>query len=172
MAFLAALLFFAAVWDLWKKKIPNSLVITGFVLGWVRILLKPDTESIFNHFIGIIFPFFICIPLYLMGTLGAGDIKLFSMLGCFLSAKEALYCFWLSFALAGVFSFIFLIKKKILISRLKYAGSYLLDCLRRGRLKNYYPSGEAGQIMRENSSISFAFPVLISTLIILGGNYS
>lgn len=171
MVILAALLFLAAVWDLWKKKIPNPIILAGFILGLVRILPGQDAKSVLDHFVGILLPLLICAPLYLMGTLGAGDIKLFSLAGCFLSAWETLHCIFLSFILAGIISLVFMVKKKLLISRLEYAGRYLLDCLKSSRLKAYYPPGEKGQRMRENSSISFALPIFISTLIILGGNY-
>ncbi|MBQ9990875.1 MAG: prepilin peptidase [Lachnospiraceae bacterium] len=170
MVLLAALLFFAAVWDLWKKKIPNLIICTGYVLGLARLMPVQNMETVSTHFMGMILPILICIPLYLIGALGAGDIKLLSMAGFFLPVQETLHCLFLSFVLAGIISLIFLIQKKLLISRLGYAGRYILDCLKSGRLKAYYPPGDEGRVMRQNSSISFALPIFISTLIVLGGN--
>lgn len=165
MIVLAVLLSMAAVWDLWQKRIPNLLIMIGFIQGMGYLLLQRDIALIFHHFLGITFPLIVCIPLYLTKTLGAGDIKLFSMIGCFLSVEETIHCFCLSFFLAGVFSLIFLCQQKKLMKRLRYAGVYLYGCLQERKLKPYYPPGEEGEVMKRNSSISFAVPILLSTLI-------
>ena len=171
MTLLAALLVLAAVWDLWKKKIPNRLILIGFVLGLVRFLFGQESESFLGYLPGIIIPTLICFPLFLTGTLGAGDIKLFSLIGCFLPISEAFNCIILSFFLAGVASLLILLKNKTLFHRMEYAGKYLLDCLHSGTLKSYYPEGDEGEKMKKDNSISFAVPILISTLFILGGKH-
>lgn len=89
MTILILLLLIAALWDLWKGRVPNQLIIFGLFLGLGRFLLTQETTQIKAYLPGIVIPPLLFFPLFQTGTLGAGDIKLFSLIGCFLSIKDA-----------------------------------------------------------------------------------
>ena len=75
---LVLLLLLAAVWDYYRGKIPNALVLIGCGYGTIRLLLLGE---ILRFIPGIVSPVIVLFPLYKIGVLGAGDIKLFSVLG-------------------------------------------------------------------------------------------
>lgn len=75
--------------------------------------------------------------LFLMHVLGAGDIKLFSMIGGILTIQELFLCIWYSFLAGGILSLFYLIKDKHRWKKLKYAWGYLLRVCREQKIVPY-----------------------------------
>lgn len=169
MTLLAVLLLLAALWDLRKGKVPNLLILVGFILGLGRLFLGQGVNHIFAYLPGILLPPLLLFPLFYIDTLGAGDIKLFSLIGCFLPSKETFSCILISFFLGAVFSLILLLYQGRLISRMEYAINFLLDCLKNQKVSSYYLPDEEGEKMKKETTIPFAVFILISTLLGLGG---
>ena len=48
--------------------------------------------------------FIVCYPFYLLKGLGAGDIKLFMMLGCYVMGTTFLHCLLVAMLLAGAWA--------------------------------------------------------------------
>lgn len=112
---LLGFLFCAVYTDMTQTRISNRLIVLGLVVGlFFRILSEGSMGGLFfvvNIFIPVIFLYL----LFQMRVLGAGDIKLFSMLGAFISTEQLLKLMVLAFcvgALLGickiVYQFIFL----------------------------------------------------------------
>ena len=169
MTILILLLLIAAVWDLWKGRVPNQLIIFGLFLGLGRFLLTQETTQIKAYLPGIVIPPLLFFPLFQTGTLGAGDIKLFSLIGCFLSIKDASRCIAAAFFIAAIHSLILLLLRKNLIKRMQYALAYLSYCFRKKRIMAYYPEGNKGEVMRRESGIRFTISILIGTVLVTGG---
>lgn len=66
--------------DIWKRKIPNEYILSGFMI----LIFVRGTYGIIEECLvmGILI-----IPLYLYGVLGAGDIKLLCVLAGYYTAK-------------------------------------------------------------------------------------
>ena len=105
---LVLVLFFASLWDYKKRKIPNLLIGVGFIYGLMRIFYY---QNFLTHIGGIVFPILILYPFFKIGTIGAGDIKLFSLIGCYLSFMEVLYCMFLAFVVGAIVSLMFMQKE-------------------------------------------------------------
>src|SRR5471032_1722264 len=70
----------AGVTDLAVRKIHNVLVLTGFVLALVLQLLHGAHWSpVLPWMAGALAGFFLFLPLYLLGGMAAGDVKLMAM---------------------------------------------------------------------------------------------
>jgi len=81
----------AGVTDLAVRKIPNVLVLTGFVLALVLQLLHGAHWSpVLPWMAGALAGFFLFLPLYLLGGMAAGDVKLMAMVGAFVGPLAAL----------------------------------------------------------------------------------
>lgn len=87
------LLFFAAWRDVRSRRIPNYLVFPGTVLGLLLNAFLPQEmgglgalDSLAGWGVGL----FLLLPLYLLRTMGAGDVKLMAMTGAFLGAQGTL----------------------------------------------------------------------------------
>lgn len=77
----------ALVTDLFRSRIPNPLILAGYLLGMVYAVLteNPWYVCLLDAFILLVFLY----PLYLIGAFGGGDIKLFSVIGMFLGFMPA-----------------------------------------------------------------------------------
>lgn len=101
--------------DVKNFRVSNKLNLAGCLIGIFHSLLFYGIGGIWHSLLGIIIPFVMLFPLFVFGLLGAGDIKLLSAIGSFLS-KTIIVVIVLSFCLAAVFG-VFVILKKILIKR-------------------------------------------------------
>lgn len=166
---LILLLFFAAAWDFYRGKIPNILIVTGGCYGLIRLFLYQD---IMVHIPGIVFPIAVLFPIYKIGVIGAGDIKLFSLLGFYFTFMETIFCIFTAFVIGAVISVISFIRYDNFVERMTYLFSYLKECLTLGHFRYYYLDSEAKHIsnIKENQSkIHFAIPIFISVLFRIGG---
>ena len=92
----------AALTDLKTDRIPNGLIITGIIIGvfgslWYRLDLLQLAVSMFLAFA-------LMYPLFKIGALGAGDVKIFIMIGSFVDAKEFIMILVSAFVIGAVFS--------------------------------------------------------------------
>lgn len=77
----------ALLTDFFRSRIPNLLILAGYLAGIIYALLtgSPWYLSLLDGLIILVFLY----PLYLMGAFGGGDIKLFSVIGMFLGFMPA-----------------------------------------------------------------------------------
>lgn len=106
---LFALLIIAAVSDWRSYRIPNWLTLSGVIFGLTYNALLPATpeHGLYWAVLGMLVCFAITLPLYLMHTMGAGDVKLMAMVGAFLGASEAFYAVLIIFIAGGVAALLF-----------------------------------------------------------------
>lgn len=108
------LLVFASVgvfYDVKEYRIPNCLIVIGLISGFAFGVLHEQGFFPYKSAIGIASAG-ILLPLWAGRILGAGDIKLFAVIGSFLGAKEALACMLYAFLAEGVIAFAVLMKRK------------------------------------------------------------
>lgn len=99
------LLGLACVTDLRTRRIPNALVLIIGVVGLVMALIAaPSLHTLARFAGGVLAGFAIWIPFWLLGWLGAGDVKLFAAAGGWLGAGLALKAAVLAAITGGVLS--------------------------------------------------------------------
>lgn len=86
--------------DVRARRIPNQLVLTGVLAGLALQLLVPAGAGLFSdHFgslgllsalAGMGLGLLVLLPMYVLGVMGAGDVKLLAMTGVFLGPDEVL----------------------------------------------------------------------------------
>ena len=82
LAYIVLLLAGAAMaCDLREGKVPNQLILAGYLIGAVTQIRAP--MDIPRCLVSLIWPVLALYPLFLLRALGAGDIKLFSVLSVF-----------------------------------------------------------------------------------------
>ncbi len=100
---LYVLLTVAAIGDFKNFRISNRLILTGLGFAFLFRLVGGRVASIIWFLPDIIFPVVILYFLYLSGILGAGDIKLFSVVCGFTNLKFTALCMAAAFVAAGIF---------------------------------------------------------------------
>lgn len=166
---LVLLLLLAAIWDFYQGKIPNIFIFTGCCYGLVRLLYYGE---VLKFLPGIFFPIIVLFPFYKIGVIGAGDIKLFSVLGFYFPFMESVFCIFTSFLIGAVISIISFIHYGNFGERMTYFFSYLKECIYLGHFRYYYLDSKGRRICdmkHDNSKIHFAIPIFISVLFHLGG---
>ncbi len=106
--------------------------------------------------------------MFLIRALGAGDIKLIAVAGCFLTIKETVLCLGISFFLGAVLSLLKMAAEKNFLQRMKYLLSYILDVFKSGEWKLYE---ENLKDRKKEGKIHFSLPVLLAIAIYKGGIY-
>jgi len=95
-----------AVWfDLTTYKIPNRWNFVGLSLGCGFHIISEGIRGLFIAIAGILVPVAALFVLYVIGAIGAGDIKLLSALGSFLDCKVMIVviCAMIMTAIYGCF---------------------------------------------------------------------
>jgi prepilin peptidase CpaA len=101
---LLGLLVIAAVTDCRSYKIPNWLTFGGLTFGLIYSIVVPFSVKLGFLWAlgGAATGFFIMLPLYALGMLGAGDVKLMAMTGAFLGVDSTVAAVVFSLIVGGV----------------------------------------------------------------------
>ena len=112
---LLGFLFRVVYTDMTQTRISNRLIVFGLLIGFIFRLWSEGSMGVLFYVINIFIPVIFLFLLFQVRALGAGDIKLFSMVGAFISTKQLLKLMVLAFcvgALLGIckiiYQFIFL----------------------------------------------------------------
>lgn len=115
-------------------------------------------------------PLLVLFPLYMIGVLGAGDIKLLAAVGSFFTVLDMAKCLILSFIIGAVFSLLKMLAEKNFLQRMQYLMSYFYEVFKYGKWK-LYEQDIQDRKERNQGKIHFALPVLLSVMLIRGGIY-
>lgn len=117
---LLVLLIAAAVSDYRTFRIPNWLTGGGilFALAY-NTLVRPEFHADWTWApAGMLLGFFAMLPMYALGVMGAGDVKLMAMVGAFLGWSGACYAILFSVLTAGLATFAFAASNRVLVRML------------------------------------------------------
>lgn len=106
-------------------------------------------------------------PLFKIGAIGAGDVKLFAVTAGYLSGKAVICFLTYSLLIAGLFSIIKLLKEQNGLERIYYSCSYMAEVLRTGKWRLYFRNAAE----KRQAGICLSGPVFLSILLYLGGVY-
>lgn len=121
MLILYGILAAALFMDFYRWRISNRLILAGYFTGIVYCLYTGGLWHI--SFLDSLFIFILLCPLYMIGTFGGGDVKLFMVIAVFLGFENTINIFITSIiagAVCSVFKIIFMFfqKKKQSLSHL------------------------------------------------------
>ena len=154
----------AVLSDIIRDKVPNYLIVIGLVVGCIYHIMTYGVIGIAYYLLGVITPTLTLFLLYVIKALGAGDIKLLSMLGGIIGLKGVLWCMFYSFILGGIISIFILLYNRNFLSRIKSAFFYFQRLF---IYRSFAPYERGGK----ESTIHFTIPILISVMIYIGGYY-
>ncbi|MBO5198906.1 MAG: prepilin peptidase [Lachnospiraceae bacterium] len=150
----------AAVCDLRKRRIPNRLCLCGLITGLVLQTVFGGGSGALSGAAGMLVPAVILFPLFALGALGAGDIKLFAVVGSFFGSAFVLRHIAASMAVGGVCAVGILVKNRNWKERILYFFGYLKAGKGRGK---YYDAARDG---RQNT-MHFSVPMALGFLIVV-----
>lgn len=161
------LLFLSAFSDLKTDRIPNGFIFLGILSGiFCSILFGRNLSAVPAS---VLLAFLLLYPLFQIGAMGAGDVKLFMMIGCFYGARNLAYIMAGAFVIGAVFSLGKLITEKNGRESFLYFFSYLHEVIRSRRIKRYGEERNGNYHTYCKNKIHFAVPVLFSVVCRMGG---
>ncbi|RAS24260.1 A24 family peptidase [Paraburkholderia bryophila] len=91
-----------AVCDYRRRRIPNSVVVAGFVAAFGCALVQsgPFGVSLTQALTGALIGLVALLPFFALGVMGAGDVKVFAVLGAW-CGMHALLGLWMAASLAA-----------------------------------------------------------------------
>lgn len=170
--YLLILLLIAAVFmDFKHDRIPNGIIGFGITAGILSHVLGVGWRETCEAAVIMLISFCILYPIYKIGGLGAGDVKLFLMTGSFVSAYMQLHIILYSFIIGALFCVGKMISEGNFIERMEYLISYLYDVQRTGQWKLYEENLNSDSKACKSNKIHFALPICLSVMLGLGGIY-
>lgn len=158
--------FIAAAFDLKSEKIPNVWILSGWFCGFVLALSQTEFHGILSYLSGLSVPLILLSFLFFFRVMGAGDIKLLSVIGGFMGPSSILWCIFYSFLSAALLSFALLCACKNLKDRFRYFFTYLQNTI---LTKQQLPYRMPGKNRAEH--LHFSVAVLLGVLLWTGGFY-
>ena len=107
------LLLLGCVTDLRSRKIPHELVLAILITGWLFTLTAPDPlRALGLSVAGTAVGFGIWIAFYLLGVIGAGDVKFFAAAGAWLGPGATWRAALIAAVVGGVLAIAFLLMER------------------------------------------------------------
>ena len=150
--------------DLRNMRISNRLILIGLAISLVRRILCEGISGLFTGIILISLPVILLYLLFLAGALGAGDIKLFSLIGGFIQLKELIWCIVFAFLFAAVISFMKMLYLGTFLSSMKRVFRYVCSILE-GNLYCYQP--ESMKDGRIHFSVAILFGLIATDIMLI-----
>ena len=167
MAVLCVLLAAACCFDYRYKKIPNFLIIVMLVLGAGQHFLQGGAWEVASCAGAMVLVMCLLYPLFKVGAVGAGDVKLLGVTAGYLPFKKILVFLFLSLLIAAVVSLVKMMRKNYFLERMRYLLDYIREVVKSGRFKLYLQNEQD----RGAVGICLSGPILVSMLLYMGGIY-
>lgn len=157
--------FTALVNDLKNYRISNKTIAAGFAAACLARFYCDGASALPDMAAGMLFPLIICMPLLLFYMIGAGDIKLFMVIGLCLGCPLIIQLMILTCISAAAAVCIKRLSGNVLIERFKYLAAYMNAVFSGGRILPYIDEDEK----RNNAIflIHMSAPVFISLIILI-----
>jgi len=110
---LFGLLLIAAITDYRTHRIPNWLVLSGALFGVIYNIAVPPFlhASWLWPLQGLGLGFVVFLPLYLLGVMGAGDVKLMAMVGAIIGPIDTVWVLLYTMITGGVLSIVMVLAR-------------------------------------------------------------
>ena len=106
-------------------KIPNQLIVLGYVASFYLNIEKYGLSGAKIFIIEAIWPYLLLYLLFILGGMGSGDIKLFSVIATMVGAAMTIRTMIYAVLLAGVVAIILCIKERKIVDRKLHFSYYI-----------------------------------------------
>jgi prepilin peptidase CpaA len=154
---LSALLLAATFTDLKSQRIPNYLTLPGMIVAQAFYSTANGLDGFLFSTAGMATGIALLFFPYIMGGMGAGDVKLMGAVGSFLGAKATLGAFLFIALAGGIYSLAIILIRRDMFKG--FFGEKLLVLSSIVMLRQYVPieNGNTGQKLRLKYGVAIAF---------------
>lgn len=153
--------------DYKRQKIPNLYTAMILMAGLGRGLYQGGVFGAGEYLLVLAVVTFLLYPLFRIGGLGAGDVKLLCTCAGYFPVDKVFSFLFISMLMSAMFSIVKLFRERNVQDRAIYFVNYCADVVKNGRWRLYMP--QKGD--KKLSGICMSGPILCSVLLRLGGVY-
>lgn len=164
MVFLCPFLGIACLFDYESRRIPNIIQFHIFSIGLLFSFWSAKLMGIVHYALTAAIVMLILFPVFRLGMIGAGDVKLLCLSAGFFIGVSVIWFIFYSFLLSGVVSMIHLFVKRTMKNRIGYLGGYVKSIKTKGA--HIYIDSREEKI---KNSIAMSGPILLSAMLHWGG---
>ncbi len=99
--------------DLWRRQISNKITVGALALGLGAQSVLYGLKGLGNSLLGTFLGFIVFLVFFLLGGMGAGDVKLMAGFGAVLGAGQTLQAAFLTAIVGGLFAALYLLVRKL-----------------------------------------------------------
>ena len=159
--------FCAAVFCDWRfYRIPNLCIAVGAASGFYMTYVSYSVSGLLETASSMLLIFMAFYPFYLLGGIGAGDVKLFMMMCCYARGGMLIRYLLVTMILASVMSAFKMLLFAESRKRLFYLGRYLRKAVLTGAIDTYQIDKTQKRCL-----IRLSIPAFISLLLMCTGVY-
>lgn len=149
----------AILHDIREYRIKNYIPLCFISFGFLYQLSWGGPAALCAGLLGLVIPFLLLFPLYVLKMLGAGDIKLLCSLGLLLGPGDILLSILYSFLSGGFLALLLMACRKNLHIRLRQVLSYFTSCV---LTMSMMPYEEVDR--RHQARMHFSIPIALGVL--------
>ena len=161
-AYMTLILVIAVYMDFKCYRINNKLIVIGTCIGSLHNFVNQGIYGLTCSLLGGIVPIGLLFFFYLSSVLGAGDIKLFAVIGTFGGISFCIKSMLIAFIIGAIISLIKMVRYRIVITRLQYFTEHIFRLIHEKKLLSYYNVEEK----KEECIIHFSLPICLATIIL------
>lgn len=135
---IALILIVAAYNDYTEYRVSNRVILTGWIMALLFAVYYGGLAGVVSCFMNILISIVLFFFLFRFRLIGAGDIKLLSVISGFLGVSEAINVFVAAIFVGSIFSIIKCIHYGYLINRLSYFRQYVSGLFIAKKIRPYY----------------------------------
>lgn len=117
---LSFFLFYFSILDYLTRKVPNSLILVMALIGLMIVVLPNSEISLRFALMGFVLGLVLFLPPFLLGAMGAADVKLFAVTGLYLGPFDIVSAFIYTLISGGVLAVVYWVYAKV--NGLRIAG--------------------------------------------------
>lgn len=164
MIWLAVIVSAAIYEDIKSYAIPNPLILTGWISGFLLQMMANGIQGIGYWCLGSIIPIIITYVLFYFKMLGAGDIKLLSVIGGMCGIGFLKSVLFISLFVGAVLSLMQMLRWKQLQIRFLYFFKYVTEMIETKQYVPYYEMKRDGTKCVIRYSIAIGVAVCICVI--------
>lgn len=128
----------ATIKDVKMYQVPNTIIAIGLISGLISNLIDYGMEGITVWCFGVMTPLILLIMFFALRMIGAGDVKLFMVIGGFIGSILVLKSIFIALILGAIMSVIKLYKSYNFYIRINYLKEYLFNIIKTKKFEEYY----------------------------------
>ena len=166
MFFLLAVIVLPAAWiDFRQRRIPNELCLAGILLGVMYHLLTVGVSGAGLSLLSFLLAFAAGFPLWLLGWMGAGDVKLVAAVGAIVGMKLVLPVLAGIAIAGGAVALVYLVALRLQDEPLYVIVASAISSPKSGEVstKNAHESTDESAAVKKKG-IPYAIPVALGSL--------